>query len=194
MKRAYRHWNKAEVLKGIKALKAKGEKLNSSHITRRHSGLGYAARQYFGSWEAAIKAAGINYESIRHRGYWTCDKLAARIRELHKAGKPLHYSAAETDYGGLVGAANAHFGSWRKAVEGAGLDYTKIKHQKEWSRPAIVREIKRMKREGLDLSTTVPVRAKYRILHAAAIRYFGTWSAAMKAAGLAKLYRSPYQS
>jgi hypothetical protein len=189
VKRAYKRWTRDEVLKSIAVLEAKGEKLNSGHMARFHPGLGYAGRQYFGSWEGAIKAAGLDYDSIRRKGFWTRAKLAERIRGLKRAGKPLHYSAAEASYGGLVGAANAHFGSWRKAIEGAGLDYTKIKRQKEWSQKAIVREIKRMKREGLDLSTTIPVRAKYRILHAAAIRYFGTWAAAMKAAGLAKLYR-----
>ena len=96
-----------------------------------------------------------------------------------------------TDYAALVGAASVYFGSWRKAVEAAGYDYARIKRQKEWSKPEIVREIKRMNKEGINLSTTIPVRAKYRNLHAAAIRYFGAWAAAMKAAGLGKLYRRP---
>jgi hypothetical protein len=188
VKRAYKRWDRDEVLKSIAAIHAKGEKLNSGHTARAHPGLAYAGRQYFGSWESAIRAAGLDYDDIRRKNFRTCESIAREIKDLKKAGKPLHYSAAETSYGGLVGAANAHFGSWRKAIEAAGIDYTKVKRQKEWSRSEIAREIKRMKKEGVNLSTTIPVRAKYRILHAAAIRYFGSWAAAMKAAGLRKLY------
>ena len=137
----------------------------------------------------AIKAAGLDYDKIRRKSFWSKKKIVERILELKKAGEPLHVSAAEMKYGGLVGAATVYFGSWRKAIKAAGLDYAKIKRQKEWSKEEIVSEIKRMKREGLPLSTTIPVREKYRTLHAAAIRYFGSWAAAMKAAKLEKLLR-----
>jgi 5,10-methylene-tetrahydrofolate dehydrogenase/methenyl tetrahydrofolate cyclohydrolase len=188
-KRPYKRWNADEVLRMLKELKSKGEQLNSGHVARTMPALAYAARKYLGSWERAIKAAGMDYDKIRRKSFWSKKKIVERILELKKAGKPLHVSAAEINYGGLVGAATVYFGSWGKAIKSAGLDYTKIKRQKEWSKDEIVSEIKRMKREGLALSTTIPVRAKYRTLHAAAIRYFGSWAAAMKAAKLEKLLR-----
>jgi hypothetical protein len=46
-----------------------------------------------------------------------------------------------------------------------------------------------MHREGVEMRTTIPVRKKYRTLHAAAIRYFGSWAAAMKAAKLERLLK-----
>jgi superfamily I DNA/RNA helicase len=189
MKRPYKRWSKEEVLRIIKELGAKGEQLNSGHIARTQPALAYAGRKYLGSWEDAIKAAGLDYTKIRRKSFWSKKKIAERILELKKAGEPLHVSAAEVKYGGLVGAATVYYGSWRAAIKGAGLDYTKIKRQKEWSKNEIVSEIKRMKREGLPLSTTIPVREKYRTLHAASVRYFGSWAAAMKAAKLEKLLR-----
>jgi 5,10-methylene-tetrahydrofolate dehydrogenase/methenyl tetrahydrofolate cyclohydrolase len=189
MKRAYKRWSKEEVLRMIHELDAKGVPLNSGYIARNHPALSYAGRKYVGSWEDAVKAAGLDYERIRRKSFWSRPRIVARIRELRAAKAPLHVSAAETKYGGLVGAASVYFGSWRKAITAAGLDYAQIKRQKEWSPKEIVAEIKRMRREGLRLDTTIPVREKYRTLHAAAIRYFGSWAAALKAAKLERLLK-----
>jgi hypothetical protein len=109
--------------------------------------------------------------------------------QLKTAGERLNVSAAEKSHGGLVGAASVYFGSWRLAIKAAGFDYAKIKRQKEWSKAEIASEIKRMKATGLELGTTIPVRKRYRTLHAAAVRYFGSWAAAMKAAKLERLLK-----
>ena len=189
MKRSYKRWSKDEVVRSIRELSAKGSLLNSGHIARSHPALAYAGRKYLGSWENAVTAAGLDYSVIRRKSFWNRKRVIERILELNKAKQPLNVSAAETRYGGLVGAATVYFGSWRLAIKAAGFDYTKIKRQKEWSKQAIVKEIRRMRREGVNLATTIPIRAKYRILHAAAVRYFGSWAAAMKAAGLGKILK-----
>ena len=187
MKRSYKHWSRDEVVREIRALSRKGAKLNSGHIARTYPALAYAARKYVGSWKKAIEGAGLDYSTIRRKNFWSRKRIVQHIKELKRDGRPLHVSFAEKEYKGLVGAATMYFGSWRAAIKAAGLDYSKIKRQKEWSKKEIVREIKRMKREGLNLATTIPVRKKYRILHAAAVRYFGSWAEAMKAARLERL-------
>ncbi len=189
MKRSYKRWSKEEVLRVIGELSRGGKQLNSGHIARNYPALAYAGRKYCGSWEDAIKAAGLDYESIRRKCFWSRKKIVARIRELKAAGEPLNVSAAERTHGGLVGAAAVYFGSWRQAINAAGLDYGKIKRQKDWSKREIVSEIRRMRAQAVDLSTTIPVREQYRTLHAAAVRYFGSWAAAMKAAKLERLLK-----
>lgn len=189
MKRSYKRWSKEEVLRVIGDLSRGGKQLNSGHVARNYPALAYAGRKYYGSWESATKAAGLDYELIRRKSFWNRRKIVAQIRELKTAGEPLNVSAAEKTHGGLVGAAAVYFGSWRKAIKAAGLDYAKIKRQKEWSKAEIVSEIKRMRAQGLELGTTIPVRKRYRILHAAAVRYFGSWAAAMKAAKLERLLK-----
>ena len=190
MKRSYKRWSRAEVLRIIGELQAKGVPLNSGHVARDYPALAYAGRKYMGSWEAAVEAAGIDYGRIRKKNFWNRKLVVERIRALAKAKEQLHVSAAEKNHGGLVGAATVYFGSWGEAIRAAGFDYRKIKRQTEWSKPAIVREIRRMKREGVPLGTTIPIRKRYRILHAAAVRYFGSWAAAMKAAGLERLLKT----
>lgn len=190
MKRSYKRWSREEVLRVIKDLSAKGTPLNSGHVARQCPALAYAGRKYLGSWEAAVEAAGLDYGRIRRKNFWNRKLVVVRIRELAKAKEPLNVSTAEKSHGGLVGAATVYFGSWGEAIRAAGFDYRKIKRQVEWSKPVIVREIKRMKREGVPLGTTIPIRKRYRILHAAAVRYFGSWAAAMKAAGFEKQLKS----
>jgi len=189
MKRAYKRWSKEEVLKAIGELRSKGKQLNSGFIARNYPALAYAGRKYCGSWEEAVKAAGLDYEAIRRKNFWSRGKIVEQVRALAAAGEPLNVSSAEVKHGGLVGAAAVYFGSWRNALETAGLDYSKIKRQKDWTKEEIVSEIKRMKAQALDLSTTIAVRRKYRNLHAAAVRYYGSWAAAMKAAKLERLLR-----
>jgi hypothetical protein len=171
----------------VHELDRKRSPLNSGYIARKHAALAYAGRKYFGGWEETLTAAGFDYSRIRRKNFWNRQNVVARIQELHKANEPLYVSAAEVKYGGLVGAATVYIGSWRKAIKAAGLDYSKVKRQQEWSRPMIVKEIRRMHREGVPLRTTIPIRAKYRVLHAAAVRYYGSWAVAMKAAGLGKV-------
>jgi hypothetical protein len=189
MKRSYKRWSREEVLRVIGELSSAGKQLNSGHIARNYPALAYAGRKYYGTWEDAIKAAGLNYEAIRRKCFWSRKKIVEQIRELRAAGEALNVSAAEKTHGGLVGAAAVYFGSWRQAIKAAGLDYAKIKRQKEWSKSEIASEIKRMRAQGVNLSTTIPIRKRYRTLHAAAVRYFGSWAAAMKAAKLERLLK-----
>jgi hypothetical protein len=189
MKRSYKRWSKEEALRLIRESAAKGLPLNSGYMARTYPALAYAGRKYFGSWERALTVAGLDYSRIRRKSFWSRARVVERIHEIAKARQPLYVSAAETKYGGLVGAATVYFGSWRKAITAAGMDYVKIKRQKEWSKKIIISEIRRMSRERLPMSTTIPVRAKYRTLHAAAVRYFGSWALAVKAAGLEKLLK-----
>lgn len=189
MKRSYKHWSRDEVVREVRRLKKEGGPLNSGAVAQTYPALAYASRKYLGGWEQAIEAAGLDYSKIRRKNFWNKKRIVEKIHELHKEEKPLYVSAAERMYGGLVGAATMYFGSWRKAMKSAGFDYADIKRQKEWSKKEIVREIKRMHREGLPLTTTIPVRKKYRTLHAASVRYFGSWAAAMKSAGLEEVLR-----
>ncbi len=150
MNRPYKHWSRDEVVREIRRLKKEGAALNSGHVARSYPALAYAARKYLGGWEEAIGAAGLDYSRIRRKRFWSRERIVERIKELHAAGEPVYVSYAEHHYQGLVGAATMHFGSWGEAIRAAGFDYSRIKRQKEWSKREIVREIKRMKREGLD--------------------------------------------
>jgi len=189
VKRSYRHWSRDEVVREIRRLAAEGSALYFGYVARHRPDLAYAARKYLGGWQAAIEEAGLDYSQIRRRSSWDRRSIVERVRELAGRGEPLNVSAAEERYGGLVAAAIQHFGSWREALAAAGLDYESIRRQQNWSRQKIVRRVRMLHRQGVALRTTTEVRRNHRGLHAAAVRYFGSWAETLEAARLGRLIR-----
>ncbi len=61
-------------------------------------------------------------ENLKKSGHWDEDKVIYEIRELFDQGKLRNISASDP----LYAAARRCFGSWKKAVESAELQYEKI--------------------------------------------------------------------
>lgn len=184
MTRPYKHWSKEEVVRAIHELNERGIALNSGYVARRYPALAYAGRKYWGSWQQAVEAAGLDYAQFRRRQSWSREKVVESIRELQARGEALNVSAVERSHAGLVAAACALFGAWGGAIEAAGIDYARVRRQRRWSRSLIIKEISRLRDAGFRLTTTAAVRQESRALHAAAVGYFGSWAAALRAAGI----------
>lgn len=125
---------------------------------------------------------------------WSPDLITAEIRRLHGSGSDITQSWVESIDSRLTSAAIRYFGSWRAAVEAAGINYTPVaevgrKRRSEkmtkWSRESILEEIRRLHEQGEDLASSV-VRRKHLALYATARRkeHFGSWSEAVTAAGI----------
>lgn len=116
---------------------------------------------------------------------WSKEAIAREIRDLHKEGEALNYTAVEKNHLALLRAACRYFGSWRDAVEFAGLDYDEIRKYRVWTNARIIEKIQELHRQEVDLSWR-NVTKKYPALAAAATRksHFGSWRAALEAAGL----------
>lgn len=119
------------------------------------------------------------------REKWSKEKILSQINELHTNNFPLNaISIMEKDIK-LYGAARTHFGSWKNAIEAAGLNYAEINHKlKEvtWSKELIASEIQKIASEGGDLRSD-SVQKNYTKLHSAAQRYFDSWKDAIEYAG-----------
>ena len=59
------YWSAPKVIEAIHALR---EGKNSGYVRKHHAALYNAALRIFGDWKSAIKAAGLDYYSIR-RGW-----------------------------------------------------------------------------------------------------------------------------
>lgn len=92
-----------------------------------------AGKRLFGSYQKAIKAAGLDYSKIkkRRRNWWTKQRVIAGIKRLEKSGVRLSMWGAKGALQTLIASANRLFGSWSKAVEAADINYRK--HIKIWS-------------------------------------------------------------
>ncbi|HEV2474233.1 MAG TPA: hypothetical protein VGS41_16265 [Chthonomonadales bacterium] len=117
---------------------------------------------------------------------WSKENIASEILRIYEVGGNLNYGTVATEYMSLLRAAMRYFGSWRAAVEYAGLDYDMIRRYKSWSRARIVERINELHRNGEDLSWRhVSTRVDPQLAAAATKdTHFGSWRSAVAAAGL----------
>jgi hypothetical protein len=120
--------------------------------------------------------------------HWTKEKILEHVRNLRKNNEDLSYNRVATEMQGLLSAANYHFGSWKNAVEAAGINYDKeVRRIPKWTKERIVSTIQNAHKGGVDLSwTNVSKHRDFAGMAYAAIRdtRFGSWDDALSAAGL----------
>lgn len=127
---------------------------------------------------------------------WTRKGIVAEIRRLHESGTELNYATAELRHLNLVRASAWHFGTWKMAVEAAGLDYDSLSKYRRWNRDRIIERIRALKKQGKDLSWRSISTEVDPALAAAALRPngFASWRDALAAAGIDPNEVSRYES
>jgi hypothetical protein len=88
--------------------------------------LRYQAVRRFGSFEAAVKAAGLQYFRLTAApaaGHWTEQLVLETLRDLHRGGHDLRYRHMKDHSQPLFFAAKKLFGSYINAVKQANIDY-----------------------------------------------------------------------
>jgi hypothetical protein len=163
-----------------------GGDLNYANIAQNEVALLRAATRYFGSWRAAVEYAGLDYEQIRRYKTWTRDRILERIRQLHAEGQDLSWRHVSTEVDPQLAAAatkRKHFGSWRSAIEAAGLQYGDIRRYREWDEQAVIDRLRELHAEGKELNAK-SIEEYDITLITAARRRFDSWDKALTAAGL----------
>lgn len=163
--------NRQRVIAELKRRHKAGKPLNSG--ANRGDWLYAAAALRFGSWGAAIEAAGLDYSAIKIRPM-TADETLTRIRELSASGDSL----LAGKHSKLSNAASRLFGGWAQAIEAAGCE---LPDRRKWTRETIIKAIHDDMNEGLSLNA-VPVIARNEALYQAGRRRFGGWAIAFDAA------------
>src|SRR5215218_3648879 len=82
---------------------------------------------------------------------WTRDEIIKTLKKLHKSNADMSYNVLAEKRQPLVSAAAYHFGSYRKAIERAGIDYADVSRRPRWTRPMIIALIKEARRTGHEL-------------------------------------------
>ncbi len=170
-----RRWTEDRIISAIQERYIAGE---PQHI----EGLGdiplaQAAKRRFGSWAAAVEAAGLADRIVVRKPlrYWTAEDVIAEIQKWHAEGHA--FKDVWTQHAALVNAARRHFPTWRAAMKAAGFECGR----RNWDQPTIIREIQQRYRSGKSLTSDHPDNIN---LAAASIRYFGSWTAAKQSAGV----------
>src|SRR5437762_6627728 len=119
---------------------------------------------------------------------WDKSAILAKLRQLHKAGKDLSYNSMCRSLQALVSASAYHFGSYRNAIDKAGIDYAEVARRPRWSKQMIIQLIKQARRRDEDLHWSAVTRRRDELGKAAFAslqpRLFGSWDRALHAAGL----------
>jgi len=185
-----RVWTKDKLIEEIKRLYDEGVDLSPTSIQKTHSALFSSARSrsHFGSWRAAIEAAELDYDDLKRvKQRWNREEIIARIREMHAQGHDLLDPRFKIKNRSLYLAACAHryFGSWRRAVQAAGLDHETMRENRVWTKQRILRTIQQLSEEGKPLGWAYIEEHEPGIYRAARRKEnFGSWSGALQAAGV----------
>jgi hypothetical protein len=181
-------WDKPRILKELKRLYQRGQDLSYNALARKQQALVSAAAYHFGSYRNAVEKAGIDYAAVVRRPRWTKQSIIALIKQAKRKGQDLHWSAVTKRRDELGKAAFASlqprlFGRWDRALHAAGLDAAEISRYRKWDRNSVISELKELSSGGADLSSGA-VQREDSGLHAAAVRHFGSYDKALRAASI----------
>ncbi len=173
---------RADVIHAMRAA-ADGSSLTARALRALSPKAYEAAMRMWKRFALARAAAGLRPPPPRRT--WTRAKVLAEIKLLHRRGQDMREEAVRAAGTiGLVSAARAYLGSWRRAREIAGVPApirAAMGEGASLSRNALLREIEDRWRTGQPLASSKVSSA----LKSAAKRHFGGWRGAIDAAGLA---------
>lgn len=117
-------------------------------------------RLHFDTFDNAIKNLGLKPKDIRRISVPLRTKkevldAIARLRRLHLPLNSTAINSGKYAAAGLYMGAKRVFGSWKKAIEAAGLDYEEIRKGPKYpTRASVLREIKHRYRLGLPVTAS----------------------------------------
>ena len=193
-----RRWDDGVIIGEILRRYYAQQDISYSGMSRENLSLLRAAVGHFGSWQAAIESAGLDYAEIRRYKVWTNERIIERIRELHHSGQDLswrHVSQCLDPALAAAATSKRHFGCWQAALEQAGLDYEQIRRYQEWSPDKVLRRVHELYAQGQRLNAKRMEGEDIRLLTAAR-RRFPSWDLTLSAAGLNSrsiVVRGPYR-
>lgn len=185
-----RVWTREKLVETIRDLADQGVDLSPTSIQKTHSALFSSARSrsHFGNWRDAIEAAGLDYDDIKRiKQKWSREEILQQIRAHQAQGHDLLNPAFKIKHRNLYLAACAHryFGSWRRAIQAAGLDHETMRETRVWTKERIRRTIQEMALQGEPLGWAYVEEHCPGIYRAARRKEnFGSWHNALIQSGV----------
>jgi len=181
-------WNKQRIIALIKQTRRKGEDLHWAAVTKRRDELGKAAfaslqPRLFGRWDRALSAAGLDADEVSRYRKWDRNAIVFELKDRYRDGEAVNSGAIQRDEPGLHAAAVRHFGPYDAALRSAKINPDAVRRRRTWTQPQVIKALKALARSGKNLSDSA-VRRDDPALYGAAVRLFGTFTAARTAAGI----------
>jgi len=197
-----------KVIDEMLKLHKEGELTSERRLHRDERSIVLVAMAYgfFGSWRNAAVAAGIDPKSYSERSrnpigaYKNKDAVIEGIVGRHAQGLPMNARSVATGEvmdAPLITSARKWFGNWQKAIEAAGLDYSKfVRKKQDYSvkrklnsyptKKSVVQGIKKRQSEGLGLNSRAVNHGDDpdHPLMRRGVELYGSWLQALEAAGV----------
>ena len=179
-------WNKEHIIAALRKLHRAGAQMSYNALAKKKQSLVSAAAYHFGSYRKAVERAGIDYAEVTRRPRWAKSAIIALIKNARRNGEDLHWSAVTSRTDELAKAAFASlqprlFGSWDRALHAAGLDADEVNRYRKWTKNTIAFELRQRGRDHEPLNSGA-IQREDPGLHAAAVRHFSSYDAALRAA------------
>jgi len=174
-------WTRERIIREILRRESAGQPLDVGRRDPVECSLYQAAARVFGSWRNAVMAAGISADKARVHDPWPPSRVLAGIKSLARRKRPVTPRELKRQYRFLVAAAQRCFGSWPKAVVAAGIDPGKFRRGGTWTKDRIIEAILKRALHGQPLNSH---SMKPKSLVEAGAKVFGSWGAAIQAAGI----------
>lgn len=185
-------WTRERIVATIRAAQKAGQDLCWSSVSKhpKYSGMAYGAirNSKFGSWDAALAAAQVEPAGVRRYESWNEEKVIARIKQRAQAGLEMNSKSMQEQDCKLFNAALKRFQKWQEALKAAGIEPEAVYKRRHWDKAQIRDEVRALWKSGADLAAP-GMRRERPALYSAAIKYFGSWTAARMACGIRKNFR-----
>lgn len=171
------------IIRRIVELDLAGRSLLEANIAESDQQLHKSSVEVFGSWETALEYAGINVFNASYRKDLTPDRVRVQLRRLCTTGYDLRAKVNRDRDRALYNAALRHFGTWRSALEVAGVNLKNVSNRKprHLSRETMILWLQNRRSAGQTLMFR-DVCLENRDQALAIRREFGSWFAALRAA------------
>jgi len=134
---------------------------------------------YFGSFQKATKLADIDYSSMlqESKPQITREEMIAVLRRDYEKGTPINDSSFRKNHKFEYNRVVTLFGSFKEFVFAAGIDYYAVSKKKGngyWTKNRIIKEIKKLHQNGINLSKKNMTENYSDLVHAGC-SHFGNW-------------------
>ena len=114
---------------------------------------------------------------------WDREEVIAQIKYRHSRSQDISYVGVLEEFPHLLFAAVHYFKNWGVAVTSAGIDYSKVRREKVWSKKRIIRLLKRYRKKGESFRYNEFERKHPKLFHAACY-HLGSWKNALSVIGI----------
>jgi hypothetical protein len=158
----FRPYSKRELIEAIKTAYKRNPRFLSGNVRKTHRQLYHQSLWLFGSWDDALRAAGLDPE-LRRRKSWNRESVVRKIRALRQKNVPLAANYVMKNHCSIFDAAMREYGSWSGALIAAGVIKNEIPRK---TRLGLLRELRDLMEQS---NAAIPEQLKIYLTH-----YFGS--------------------